>query len=486
VSPSPTPNILVIGGGISGLACAQRLHKEGCSVTLLESGPRFGGVLDTVEKAGFRFDIGPQSFLASAAMMELIEELDLGEELLRADPRAPRYILLRGRLVAAPLGPLSLVRTPLIGWRTKLRLAAEPLGRSYPPDGDDESIAAFIRRKFGEDLLTNLAGPFISGVYAGDPEKLSLVSAFPIARTLEEKFGSVIRGAIKMRRQAGGGPRQPRPPRPSLCNLRQGTVTLIEALAKSLGDSARRAAPVSSIRPQGPGGQPAGFSITFQDGGATRSLTASAIIFATPTQQAGGLLSGVKSQFPDLLAQIEYAPVAQVAAGYRLSQISRFRSRGSGSANANASAPRGFGFLVPRTEGLRLLGTVWNSFLFPNRAPETPEKMASFTSFVGGATDPQIYAQSEDEIAALVHKELASVLGITGEPIVQYVAKWQRALPQYNLGHARIVSALGELCAATPGIFLTGNYLAGPSMGACVEHANKTASAAAQFLGAQP
>jgi oxygen-dependent protoporphyrinogen oxidase len=188
------------------------------------------------------------------------------------------------------------------------------------------------------------------------------------------------------------------------------------------------------------------------------------------------LLGNVEPHFTDLLAQVEYAPVAQVAAGYRLSQISRFRT----------SPPRGFGFLVPRTEGLRLLGTVWNSFLFAGRAPDTPEKMALFTSFAGGATDPEIFRLAESEIAALVHKELAGVLGISGEPVVQHVARWERALPQYNLGHPRVVTALGEFCAASPGIFLTGNYLAGPSMGACVEHANKTAGAAAQFLRAQP
>ncbi len=207
-----------------------------------------------------------------------------------------------------------------------------------------------------------------------------------------------------------------------------------------------------------------------------QSLTASAIVFATPARQAGGLLKNVQPQFPDLLAQIEYAPVAQVAAGYRLSQISRFR--------ASAQAARGFGFLVPRTERLRLLGTVWNSFLFPGRAPESPEKMASFTSFVGGATDPEIVTLPGNEIAALVHKELAGVLGISGEPVAQYVARWERALPQYNLGHGRVVAALSETAAATPGIFLTGNYLAGPSMGACVDHANKTAAAVAKFLSA--
>jgi len=478
-SPNTDTNapIVVIGGGISGLACAHRLQKDGFAVLLLESSPRFGGVLDTVEKEGFLFDIGPQSFLATEPLMTLIEDLGLGGELLRADPRAPRYILLSGRLVPAPLGPASLIRTPLISWRTKLRLVSEPLGRTHPPEGD-ESIANFVRRKFGEDLLTNLAGPFISGVYAGDPEKLSLESAFPIARRLEQRYGSLIRGAIKMRRQGGGGPRPP------LCNFRKGTVTLVSALTAALADSAQPGAPVASIaqRAQAPG-EPASFDVTYQDGTATQSLAASAIVLATPAQQAAGLLRGIAPSFPDLLSQIEYAPVAQVAAGYRLSQISRFSA--ATSAGPSASSARGFGFLVPRTEGLRLLGTVWNSFLFPGRAPEISEKMVSFTSFVGGATDPEITRQPEDAIAALVHKELSAVLAITGLPVAQHVARWERALPQYNLGHPQIIASLAELCAHSPGLFLTGNYLSGPSLGSCVEHAHNTAAAVAHFLRAQ-
>lgn len=464
-------NILVIGGGISGLTCAYRLRKQGFAVRLLESGPRFGGVLDTVEQDGFRFDVGPQSFLANSAMMDLIDELGLGDQLLKADSRAPRYILLGGQLVPAPLGPGSFLRTPLVSWRTKLRILSEPLFRSYPPD-EEESIADFVRRKFGEDLLTNLAGPFISGVYAGDPEKLSLASTFPIARTLEEKFGGLVRGAIQMRRAAKGS--GPRPPRPALCNFRRGTIALVEALAKSLGDSARRNAPVAAIQQAAPGMAPS-FTAACQEAGGSPPFAADAIVVATPAPQAAGLLRGIASQFSDLLSQIEYAPVAQVAAGYRLAQISRFAG----------NPARGFGFLVPRTEKLRLLGTVWESFLFSDRAPETPEKMASFTSFVGGATDPAIVSQPPNAIAALVHKELSGVLGIQGEPVTQYIARWERALPQYNLGHGRIVSALGELCTKNPGIFLTGNYLSGPSTGACVEHANKTAGAVARFLRPQ-
>ncbi len=499
---SASPHILVIGGGISGLACAYRLRKQGFAVRLLESGQRFGGVLNTVEQDGFRFDVGPQSFLGNQAISELIEELGLNGELLKADSRAPRYILLRGQLIPAPLGPGSFLRTPLVSWRTKLRILSEPIFRSYPPD-EEESIADFVRRKFGEELLTNLAGPFISGVYAGDPEKLSLTATFPIARALEDKFGGLIRGAIQMHRAAKGS--EPRAPRPALCNFRRGTITLVEALAKSLGDAAHRGTQVTAIRRTAPANQPPQvaairvsgpdrppqsatategggaserppqFLATAQDPGGEQPLAAHAIVIATPAQQAAGLLRAIAPPFLDLLSQIEYAPVAQVAAGYRLAQISRFAG----------NPARGFGFLVPRTEKLHLLGTVWESFLFANRAPETPEKMASFVSFVGGATDSEIVSRPPDEIAHLVHKELAGVLGITGEPVAQYIARWERALPQYNLGHGQIVTGLNELCAKTPGLFLTGNYLAGPSMGACVDHANKTAEAAAQFLRAK-
>ena len=491
---SASPNVLVIGGGISGLACAYRLKKQGFAVRLLESSQRFGGVLNTIEQDGFRFDVGPQSFLANPAISQLIDELNLSGELLRADSRAPRYILLGGKLVPAPLGPGSFLATPLISWRTKLRILSEPLFRSYPPD-EEESIAAFVRRKFGEDVLTNLAGPFISGVYAGDPERLSLTATFPIARALEEKFGGLIRGAIQMRRAAKGS--GPRPPRPALCNFRRGTVTLVEALAKSLGEAARRETQVTLIRQTAASGEQPQFAVAIRGSsglppaqraetgglsapvavpiqtGGEQPLAVDAVVVATPAQQASGLLREIAPQFLDLLSQIEYAPVAQVAAGYRLAQISRFAG----------NPARGFGFLAPRTEGLRLLGTVWESFLFADRAPEAPEKMASFTSFVGGATDPDIVSHSADEIGKLVHDELAKVLGITGEPVTQYIARWERALPQYNLGHGKIVAGLNDLCSKHPGIFLSGNYLAGPSMGACVDHANKTAEAVIQFLG---
>jgi oxygen-dependent protoporphyrinogen oxidase len=452
----------VIGGGISGLACAHRLRTMNLPVLLVERGARFGGVIDTVEKDGFRFDIGPQSFLATALLESLIAELNLDAELLRAPSRAPRYILHRGRLVPAPLSPLALLTTPLFGWRTRLRLLADPFRHTRPPDGD-ESVAAFVRRKLGDDILDNLVAPFVSGVFAGDPEWLSLTSAFPPLRRFEQEHGSILRGALKSARSRKGRTR------PALYNFRGGLATLTRAIAAGLGDCARSNAEVAMLRRNAPG-EPHGFNVALSAKGRIEPLHVSAVVVATPTEQAVRLLGPIHSHFAEALGRIEYAPVAQVATGYRLADISepKLRTRG------------GFGFVVPRSEGLRSLGTVFNSFLFPGRAPE---QMAGFTTFLGGATDTAIRACSDLEIASIAHSEVSRVLGIGAAPVAQHVARWDGALPQYNLGHGDIVRSLVDLCAATPGLFLAGNYLAGPSIGSCVEQANDVANRVAEFFG---
>jgi protoporphyrinogen/coproporphyrinogen III oxidase len=455
------PKVLVIGGGISGLACAWRLQQLGVPVLLLERADRFGGMIDTVQHDSFRFDIGPQSFTNTPTLSALIDELGLTGEVVRADPRAPRYILKQGRLVPAPLSPPQLLSTPLLGIRTKLRLFSEPFRRTQPP-ATDESIAAFVRRKFGADLLTNLAGPFVSGIWAGDPEKLSLASSFPSLHRLEQQYGSVVRGAIKQRRTGGGE-------RPSLCNFRGGIAALVHALESKLGQSAHSKTQVAAARRM-PAANSPGFEVSYRLPDSQQSLNVRATIFATPTDVTARLLEQIEPAFGKLLGKIEYAGVAQVSAGYGLEQIHLWNSE---------RGLEGFGFLVPRTEGLRLLGTVWNSSLFPERAPHG---MASFTSFLGGATDPRMLSSTQEEIATTANSELASVLGITGKPAAQHISIWKRALPQYNIGHEGILSALRELTARIPGLFLTGNYFAGPSIGACVEHANTVAREAAQFV----
>jgi oxygen-dependent protoporphyrinogen oxidase len=447
---------MVIGGGISGLACAYHLQQAGIPVRVLDAGVRPGGVISTQEQDGFRFELGPQSFLSTEPLLKLIDALGLKNELLYADPRAPRYILSHGKLVPAPLAPPSLLATPLFSPRTKWRLATEMFHRTNPPS-TDESIAAFVRRKFGDELLDRLIAPFVSGIYAGDPEKLSLRASFPKLNEFETKYGSVLRGAMKSRPAKGT-------PRPGLCSFREGMETLPRAMDDRLGEALLSETIVVGVR-HGKANGNSSFEVDVIRNGHRESLLASAVIMAAPVNAASEILKGVSDKFVVPFARIEYAPIAIVAAGYRCDQV--------------RDAGNGFGFLVPRSEGLRVLGTVWNSSLFPGRAPEN---MACFTSFAGGATDPTLCGMTEDEIAELICGEVGRVLGITGPPVTRLVHRYARALPQYNLGHSETVSALGAAASSVPGLFLAGNYLSGPSIGSCVEQANQTADAVRVYL----
>jgi protoporphyrinogen/coproporphyrinogen III oxidase len=456
-TPALTPfPVIVIGGGISGLTCAYDLQQTGIQARVLEAGTRPGGLIVTKEKDGFRFELGPQSFLSTPPLLKLIDGLGLENDLLHADPKAPRYILSHGRLIPAPLAPPSLLTTPLLGAGTKWRIFTEMLRRTRPP-ANDESIASFIRRKFGDELLNQMVAPFVSGIYAGDPEELSLRAAFPALYKFEAKYGSVLRGAMKSRPPKGT-------PRAGLCSFREGIETLPKALGGRLGGSLFLEATVLALRRGQANGKP-WFEIEVHRREHLETLSASAVVVAAPTPMASQILAGLSDQFPPAFSRIEYAPVAVVAAGYLRSQIQQ--------------ANDGFGFLAPRSEGLRVLGTVWNSSLFPGRAPEG---MACFTSFAGGATDPGLCELGDDEITSIICGEVGRALRITGKPVNTMTQRYARALPQYNLGHRETVSALGAITSTVPGLFLAGNYLSGPSIGSCVEQANQTADAVRIYL----
>jgi oxygen-dependent protoporphyrinogen oxidase len=435
---------LVVGGGISGLVCAYSLEKAGIEVQLVEASPRPGGVISSVSRDGFLLELGPQSFSGTAALRQLCSELGISDQLLEAPPHAPRYVLVDAKLQPVPMSPPAFFMSSLINGSTKWALLRDIVGKSIPPEAD-ESVAAFVRRKFSDQLLDRLAGPFVSGVYAGDPERLSIRSAFPQLHEAEKAAGSIVRGMMRLAKTKKG-PRD----RPTLNTFREGNETVVRALANKLGPSLCTGLRVAEISRQSDGL----FNLRLEGSGQGFYVSVNSLIFATPTDVTGKLLAQLDPSFESLLATIEYAAVSVVSLGYHKNDIGH--------------SLEGFGFLVPRSAGLRLLGTVWNSSLFPGRAPEGH---ALLTSFVGGATDPSAANLNQQELATLVHREISPLLSLKSDPVFSNVTIWPRALPQYNLGHADRLSTISQRLTDLKGIKLVGNYLRGPAIGSCVEQA---------------
>ena len=437
---------LVVGGGISGLVCAYALRKAGIDAQIVEASPRPGGLIRSEKREGFLLELGPQSFSGTGQLRELCRELGIESELVEAPPRAPRFLLIDGQLKNAPLSPPAFLASSLFSVKTKWSIFRDLFSKSTPPDSD-ESVAAFVRRKFSAELLDKLVGPFVSGIYAGDPEKLSLRGAFPQLYDAERASGSIVRGMIRLAKTK----KVPRE-KPTLLTFRDGNETIVQALAAKLGASLRCGASACAIRRRGTGQTPH-YELTLGPDN-SQEITADNLVIATTTQTAGSLLQEVDNGFAEILGGIAYAPVAVVSIGYCKQDVARSLD--------------GFGFLIPRAAGLRTLGTVWNSSLFAARAPEGT---ALLTSFVGGVTDAQAATLSSDELVSFVHSEIAPLMQIRQPPIFASVTVYSRALPQYNLGHTERLATLEKLRTQFPGLYLTGNYFRGPAIGTCVEQA---------------
>ena len=434
---------LVVGGGISGLVCAYALQKAAIEVLLVEDSARPGGVINSVSRDGYLLELGPQSFSATSQLRSLCAELGLADQLLEAPAKAPRYVLVGDKLEAVPLSAPAFFTSSLIDGSTKWALLRDIFGKSVPPEGD-ESVAAFVRRKFSEPLLDRLVGPFVSGVYAGNPEKLSVRSAFPRLHEAERARGSIVRGMLRLAKSKNG-PRK----RPTLNTFRAGNETLVRALGDRLASTILLETRAANVYRQNDGW----YHVSLE-GSTNDSVSAKSVVFATPTDVTGKLLGQLEPSFGPPLASVEYAAVAVVSLAYAQKEVSHPLD--------------GFGFLVPRSAGLRILGTVWNSSLFPGRAPDG---YALLTTFVGGATDVAATRLNHDELSTVVHREIAPLLSIQSNPTFSSVTIWPRALPQYNLGHGDRLAAIGKNLSRFPGLFLTGNYLRGPAIGACVEQA---------------
>jgi oxygen-dependent protoporphyrinogen oxidase len=453
---------IIIGAGISGLVAAHRLKKMGRDILLVESTDRAGGVIQSIDAEGFLIEKGPNSLRGTHEFLDLIEELNLTNELVTADPRAPAYVYADGRLQPVPMSPPALIKTNLISNSAKLRLLCEPFIKTRSENGE-ESIASFVRRRLGDEVLERLVAPFLSGVYAGDPEQLSIQACFPKLAGFESASGSIVRGALQSartsRKERGEPKRSLRPYR--LCSFRRGLQVLPQSLAKAVGESLLTDARVLRIQKnvEKSSARSSRFTITLEHGNEQRTLEAAALVIAAPSFAAARLLNDCAPEVAALIGKITYASLVSVPLAYPVNRVARKLD--------------GFGFLAPRREGLRTLGSIWNSSLFAERAPDG---WICATNFIGGATDPHAVGLGDDELIRIVHNELRKVLGIESEPLRLPITRYEQAIPQYNIGHRERIAKVEAALHNYRGLWLAGNYLRGVSLGDCIKQAEAIAA----------
>lgn len=447
-SPSaglPAKPIAVIGGGLTGLAAAYRLSQNGHRVRLFEATARLGGVVQSEETDGWLVESGPNSFQEnSTEVAGLLHELGLQDERVVASPEAKnRFIVRDGRLCPVPLSPGALLTTPLFSGGSKLRLLRE-LFRRPRHRTVDLSLADFIGDHFGQEIVNYGLNPFTSGVYAGDAGKLSARHAFPKLWQCEREHGSLIRGQMalaKARRAAGH-------PSTKIISFRKGLQALVDALGLRLpAGTVELNVKIESLVPGAP------WRIVWSRGGEAFTEEFGQVILAVPAASLSRLAFGSLGERPlALLDAIEHPPVASLFLGFRRDQV--------------AHALDGFGALVPAIEKRTLLGVLFSSTLFPNRAPSGH---VALTVMVGGAVRPDLTQGSIDELTTAVMPDLTGLLGVSGAPVFRRLHVWRRAIPQYQLGYERFLDAMSACENSFPGLTIGGQVRDGIALPSCLE-----------------
>lgn len=468
-------SVAVVGAGITGLVAAYELRRRGVNVTLYEASGHAGGAIRTSHTDGFLAEHGPNSFVTSAPVDALIAQLDLADDVVEANPKANRrYIVRNGALQSFPMTPPAMLTTRLFSLRAKLRVLLEPLVRTRATD-EDESVASFVRRRLGHEVLDYAVDPFISGIFAGDTETLSMMHAFPRVVDLERKYGSLSAGLMATRGRMPAAPADASdssgtevestpagpPTRARLISFVDGMQTLTDALEASLVGTLRLGCPVRLLhRNEGRWVVDAG-----QDG-ASRARTVDAVVMATPAHVLAAMeLPAALRKHAALVERVEYPPVSTLTLGFERADV--------------AHALDGFGMLIPSKEKRSILGALFSSSLFPDRAPDGH---VAITCFVGGARMPERAREDTDLLVERVLIDLRQLLGVRGEPIFVKHVYWPRAIPQYTVGYQAVKDAADETELANPGLYLAGNYRNGVSVGDCVASGQLIAKRVANYL----
>ena len=446
--------IAIIGGGISGLAAAFALEEPrragAVEYVLYESSPHLGGVLRTEQVQGCIVEAGPDSFITEKPWAaDLCRSLGLGGELIGSnDADRKTYILVGGRLIEMPDGLMFMVPTkiiptglsPLFSWSTKLRMARELLHPPRAADGD-ESVASMVERHYGPEMVDRLADPLLSGVYGGEAASLSVRAVLPRFAEMERTHGSLGRAMLAARKKMPRPANKPTPP--LFTSLKNGMQQLAATLAPRLNQaSLLTSTRVQAIQPQAGGWMvSAGF----------RSDQFDAVILAVPALAAAQILSTCCAELASELSAIQYSSSITVGLGY--------------DREVRQSLPPGFGFLVPRSEGRRLLAATFVHNKFPHRAPDD---RALLRCFFAGSNAENIWQDSDEAIITIVRNELQQILGLRSAPLFARVYKWKSAMAQYGVGHLERLERIERLQKQFPGLALAGNGYRGIGVPDCV------------------
>jgi oxygen-dependent protoporphyrinogen oxidase len=435
--------VAVIGAGITGLTAALRLQEKRIPVTIYEASDRVGGVIQSIRSKGYLAEFGPNTLLETSPKIgEVIRLAGLESRRMYSDERAGNRYLVRHRTpIAMPDSLGGFLRTRLFSAHAKLKLFQEPFIRRWD-NRFEESVADLVLRRLGKEFLDYAIDSLVAGIYAGDPYKLSVKHGFPKLYALEQRYGSLIRGQIfgaRERKRRNEVSKQDA----KKISFDEGLQVLPDTMRTCLGQAIRLNCPVTALARNGKDWQ-----VVSRSGRQERSEGHSAVLLAGPAHGLAAIKLDTGSQLSlQTLAEINYPPVASVVLGFRRCDV--------------AHPLDGFGMLIPKVENFHILGTLFSSSLFPNRAPEG---YVILTSYVGGMRNPLLALRDRDELYALTLQDLRVLLGITGQPTFQNLVVYRRAIPQYEVGYGRFKEFMDELESQASGLFFAGHYRHGISI----------------------
>jgi oxygen-dependent protoporphyrinogen oxidase len=442
--------VAIIGGGISGLSALHFLrhnHPEAFTVTLYEKESRLGGTIGTARDNGFVSDWGPNGFLDKIPQtLQMINELGLDDLLEPAAPRAERRFIYRGgKLHEISPSPLKFLRSSILSVPGRLRLVAEPFIAQKKSD-TDESVFDFAARRIGLEAAENMVGPMVSGIFGGDARNLSLRACFPVMVEMEKEYGSLFKALLA--RKKANKDASAAGPSGRLTSFKNGLYTLVEVMHDKYRDFIETGVEIIGVDKNDDG-----YRLFFRQG---KPEEYDAVVCAAPAYAAEKIFAIMDGELAKLLKSIPYASVNVVCSGWRREVVRHDLA--------------GFGFLIPRNQGKRILGSIWTSSIFKNRSPEG---MVQLRTMVGGATDPEAVSLSGEELERLVNGELGDILGLESKPDYTKIFKYERGIPQFILGHPDKMTRLEKLRANHPGLYFTGNAYEGVGLNDCVLRSEK-------------